>query len=117
MDGSHWLSHPLRPDAAQATGSGMAVLLPVLRGRLQTRQCQRVLTPGDIAGLPDGHGLLLRSTDWELLRLTRWYQSEPWRTVARCAGMIWALSSGWSTITLGPSPAKEPLGSAVQAAS
>jgi type IV secretory pathway TraG/TraD family ATPase VirD4 len=48
-------------------------------------QRQRVLTPGEIARLPDGHGLLLHGTDWELLRLTRWYQSEPWRTVARCA--------------------------------
>jgi hypothetical protein len=44
-------------------------------------QRQRVLTPGEIARLPDGHGLLLRGTDWELIRLTRWYESEPWRTV------------------------------------
>jgi type IV secretion system protein VirD4 len=44
-------------------------------------QRQRVLTPGDIARLPDGHGLLLHSNEWELLRLTKWYESEPWRTV------------------------------------
>jgi type IV secretory pathway TraG/TraD family ATPase VirD4 len=44
-------------------------------------QRQRVLTPGDIARLPDGHGLLLRSTDWELIRLTKWYENEPWRTI------------------------------------
>jgi len=44
-------------------------------------QRQRVLTPGDIARLPDGHGLLLRGTDWELIGLTKWYETEPWRTV------------------------------------
>ncbi len=44
-------------------------------------QRQRVLTPGDIARLPDGHGLLLRGADWELLGLTRWYEREPWRRV------------------------------------
>jgi type IV secretion system protein VirD4 len=44
-------------------------------------QRQRVLTPGDIARLPDGRGLLLRSADWELLRLTKWHENEPWRSV------------------------------------
>jgi type IV secretory pathway TraG/TraD family ATPase VirD4 len=44
-------------------------------------QRQRVLTPGDIARLPDGRGLLLRGTDWELLGLTKWYEREPWRRV------------------------------------
>jgi type IV secretion system protein VirD4 len=44
-------------------------------------QRQRVLTPGDIARLPDGRGLLLRGADWELLGLTKWYESEPWRRV------------------------------------
>ena len=59
-----WFTHPTHSDTVS----------------YQT-QCQRVLTPGEIARLPDGHGLLLRGTDWELLRLTRWYESEPWRTV------------------------------------
>jgi type IV secretion system protein VirD4 len=45
-------------------------------------QRQRTLTPGDIAKLPDGRGLLLRGTDWELIELTRWYENEPWRRVA-----------------------------------
>jgi type IV secretion system protein VirD4 len=43
---------------------------------------QRVLSPGEIAQLPEGHGLLLRGTRWELLRLTPWHSSEPWRTLA-----------------------------------
>jgi type IV secretory pathway TraG/TraD family ATPase VirD4 len=46
-------------------------------------QRQRVLTPGEIARLPDGQGLLLRGTDWELIKLTKWHETEPWRTVAR----------------------------------
>ncbi len=44
-------------------------------------QRQRVLTPGDIARLPDERGLLLRGADWELLGLTKWYEREPWRRV------------------------------------
>ncbi len=64
-----WLTHPTHSDTVS----------------YQTQR-QRVLTPGEIARLPDGHGLLLQGADWELLRLTRWYQNEPWRTVARNAG-------------------------------
>ena len=45
-------------------------------------QRQRVLGPGEIARLPDGHALLLRSGDWSLLTLTPWHASEPWRTLA-----------------------------------
>jgi type IV secretion system protein VirD4 len=44
-------------------------------------QRQRVLTPGEIARLPDGRGLLLRGADWGLLRLTKWHENEPWRSV------------------------------------
>jgi type IV secretion system protein VirD4 len=62
-----WFTHPTHSDTVS----------------YQTQR-QRVLSPGEIARLPNGHGLLLRGTDWELLRLTRWYQNEPWRTVARC---------------------------------
>jgi type IV secretion system protein VirD4 len=43
---------------------------------------QRVLSPGEIAALPAGKGLLLRGTRWELLQLTPWHRSEPWRTLA-----------------------------------
>jgi type IV secretory pathway TraG/TraD family ATPase VirD4 len=46
-------------------------------------QRQRTLPPGDIAHLPGGHGLLLRGTDWGLLRLSPWYRSEPWLSVAQ----------------------------------
>jgi type IV secretory pathway TraG/TraD family ATPase VirD4 len=59
-----WLSEPTHSDTVS----------------YQTQR-QRVLTPGDVARLPDGHGLLLRGADWELLGLTRWYEREPWRTV------------------------------------
>jgi len=49
-------------------------------------QRQRVLTPGDVAKLPDGHGLLLQGAAWELIELTRWYEREPWRRVAGTDG-------------------------------
>jgi type IV secretory pathway TraG/TraD family ATPase VirD4 len=45
-------------------------------------QRQRTLPPGDVACLPGGHGLLLRGTHWGLLRLSPWYRTEPWVTVA-----------------------------------
>ena len=45
-------------------------------------QRQRVLTPGEIARLPDGQGLLLQGADWQLLGLTPWHRSEPWKTIA-----------------------------------
>jgi type IV secretion system protein VirD4 len=45
-------------------------------------QRQRTLAPGDIARLPDGSGLLLRATEWGLLRLAPWYRSQPWLSVA-----------------------------------
>jgi type IV secretory pathway TraG/TraD family ATPase VirD4 len=44
-------------------------------------QRQRVLTPGEIAKLPPGQGLLLRGAEWGLIGLTRWFESEPWRRV------------------------------------
>lgn len=43
---------------------------------------QRVLSPGEIAALPAGHGLLLRGSRWDLLRLAPWHSNEPWRTLA-----------------------------------
>jgi type IV secretory pathway TraG/TraD family ATPase VirD4 len=45
-------------------------------------QRQRVLTPGEIARLPHGHALLLRGTDWQPIQLTKWYETEPWRTIS-----------------------------------
>jgi type IV secretory pathway TraG/TraD family ATPase VirD4 len=46
-------------------------------------QRQRTLAPGDIARMPDGHGLLLRGGGWGLLRLAPWYRGEPWRSAAQ----------------------------------
>jgi type IV secretion system protein VirD4 len=43
---------------------------------------QRILSPGEIAQLPDGHGLLLRGATWDLLQLTPWHQYEPWTSIA-----------------------------------
>jgi type IV secretory pathway TraG/TraD family ATPase VirD4 len=45
-------------------------------------QRHRTLPPGEIARLPNGHGLLLHGTHWGLLRLTPWYRTEPWVSVA-----------------------------------
>ncbi len=44
-------------------------------------QRQRVLTPGEIAKLPPGQGLMLRSGGWGLVGLTPWFEAEPWRRV------------------------------------
>lgn len=43
---------------------------------------QRTLPPGDTAKLPAAHGLLLRGTQWGLLRLTPWHRTQPWVAVA-----------------------------------
>lgn len=45
-------------------------------------QRQRVLSPGEIAKLPPGQGLLLRGANWGLIGLTPWFSREPWRTAA-----------------------------------
>jgi type IV secretory pathway TraG/TraD family ATPase VirD4 len=45
-------------------------------------QRHRTLPPGEIAQLPNGHGLLLHGTHWGLLRLTPWYRTPPWTAVA-----------------------------------
>ena len=43
---------------------------------------QRVLSPGEIARMPEGQALLLRGMDWQPVMFTKWYATEPWRTVA-----------------------------------
>jgi type IV secretion system protein VirD4 len=43
---------------------------------------QRILTPGDIAQLPNGNALLLRGAAWGLIQLTPWHQYEPWTSIA-----------------------------------
>ncbi|MGI8411629.1 MAG: type IV secretory system conjugative DNA transfer family protein [Solirubrobacteraceae bacterium] len=44
-------------------------------------QRQRVLSPGEVANIPAGHGLYLDGVRWELLRLTPAHRDEPWRTL------------------------------------
>jgi type IV secretion system protein VirD4 len=64
-DPQEWLAEPTHSDTVS----------------YQTQR-HRVLTPGEIAKLPAGRGLLLQGTDWELIALTKWYESEPWQRVA-----------------------------------
>jgi type IV secretion system protein VirD4 len=51
-------------------------------------QRQRVLTPGEIASLPDGRALHLHGTSWRLIRTTAWYRSVPWRVLAAGSGTV-----------------------------
>jgi len=44
-------------------------------------QRQRVLTPGDIADLPEGNVLFVRGVTWSLVQLTPWYALNPWPAV------------------------------------
>ena len=44
-------------------------------------QRTRVLSPGEIAGIPAGRGLHLDGTGWELVTLTAAHRDEPWRTL------------------------------------
>jgi type IV secretion system protein VirD4 len=50
---------------------------------------QRVISPGEIAQLPDGHGLLLRGAAWGLIGLTPWYAHQPWANIANNANNGW----------------------------
>lgn len=45
-------------------------------------QRNRTLPPGEIAQLPNQHGLLLHGTHWGLLKLTPWHRTPPWTTIA-----------------------------------
>jgi len=60
-----WLAHPTHSDSVN-----------------YHTQRQRVLTPGEIARLPDGHALLLHGADWNTIQLTPWHETEPWKTIA-----------------------------------
>lgn len=44
---------------------------------------QRVLSPGEIAKIPAGHGLYLEGVQWMPLKLQHSYQDEPWRTLTQ----------------------------------
>jgi hypothetical protein len=63
-DPQEWLSAPTQSDTVS----------------YQTQR-QRVLTPGEIARPPHGHGLLLTGPGWQTIRLTEWFNHLPWRTI------------------------------------
>ena len=44
-------------------------------------QRQRLVTPADIAQLPEGQALLLRGAEHELIRLTRWFEMDPFASI------------------------------------
>ncbi len=60
-----WLAHPTHSDTVN-----------------YHTQRQRVLTPGEIARLPDQHALLLQRADWNTIQLTPWHQTQPWKRIA-----------------------------------
>lgn len=63
--------------------NGDLFLLPgTSEGVSYLTQRQRVLSPGEIARLPDGQALLLQGVDWRLIRLTHWYWTQPWKAIA-----------------------------------
>jgi type IV secretory pathway TraG/TraD family ATPase VirD4 len=45
-------------------------------------QRQRVLSPGDVANIPAGHGLHLDGLAWELLTLTPAHRTDPWHALS-----------------------------------
>lgn len=53
--------------------------------RTVSTQRQRVLSPGEIAGIPTGKALHLDGVAWQLLTLTPAYRTEPWRTLTQSA--------------------------------
>ena len=59
---------------------------PGKRTRTVSTQRTRVLSPGDIAGIPAGEGLYLDGTHWQRLTLTVAHHDEPWRTLTSSAG-------------------------------
>jgi type IV secretory pathway TraG/TraD family ATPase VirD4 len=48
-------------------------------------QRQRILTPGDIAHLPNQHALHLHGTNWNTIQLTPWHQTQPWTNIGNVA--------------------------------
>jgi type IV secretory pathway TraG/TraD family ATPase VirD4 len=59
---------------------------PGKKSRTVSTQRTRVISPGDVAGIPAGRGLHLDGTSWELLTLTAAYRDEPWRALTAPAG-------------------------------
>ncbi len=54
---------------------------PGKKSRTVSTQRTRVLSAGEIAGIPTGQALHLDGTHWELLTLTAAHRDEPWRTL------------------------------------
>jgi type IV secretion system protein VirD4 len=73
------------------SGGVLAALLPGPQSPTPTRtqtvstQRTRVLSPGEIAGIPVGRALHLDGTQWELLTQTPAHTSEPWKTILAAA--------------------------------
>ena len=59
---------------------------PGKKSRTVSTQRTRVLSPGEIAGIPAGRALHLDGTDWELLTLTAAHRDEPWQALTSPAG-------------------------------
>lgn len=51
----------------------------------QAHHRQRVPGAGEIARLPDHHGLVLQGAEWQLLRLTNWFEREHRQLIATMA--------------------------------
>jgi type IV secretory pathway TraG/TraD family ATPase VirD4 len=60
-------------------------IIPI-RGRTVSTQRTRVLSPGEIANIPTGHGLHLDGLRWQLLTITPAYAAEPWKSLTTPAG-------------------------------
>ena len=59
---------------------------PGKKSRTVSTQRTRVLSPGEIAGIPAGRGLHLDGTSWELVTLIAAHRDEPWRTLTTPTG-------------------------------
>jgi type IV secretion system protein VirD4 len=68
-DPQEWLAHPTHTDSVN-----------------YHTQRQRILTPGEIARLPDQHALHLHGGDWNTIQLTPWHHTQPWKTIAEATG-------------------------------
>ncbi len=62
---------------------------------------QRTLSPGEVAAIPRGRGLLVRGAAWGLLTTTPYYATTPWRTLVDPApgcGPALGRRRPWATI-------------------
>ncbi len=66
-----WLTHPTHTDSVN-----------------YHTQRQRILTPGEIARLPNHHALHLQGNNWNTIQLTPWHHTQPWKNIAADAQPI-----------------------------